>query len=520
MAVEKVVNITVKKKGDNVVEDLNKELKTTDESVKNVNSSLDNLTGGAVTKFNTLKGSISTAINGFKSLRVAIIATGLGALVIGIVAVKEAFTASEEGQNKFARLMTQIGVITGNVIDIFANLGESIFNVGKVLIKVAKGDLQGASDAWKDFKENIEDVTNGIKNFGEETEREIKLAGRLADARAKADKIERALITQRAEANRDIAEQREIAARSDLFNIQQRKEALEEANRINEEITNKEIFAAKLRRDAQIEENKLSKSTKEDLEEEERLKARVIELETQRLNLAKRLGTELATLNNQARNQELKEIEDFEKEKLRIETEGAEASRLLEEETDQAEIDAEDRRLQRLFKDVETTKKVEEAKEDIQKSSAKAVFGLLSSLAGENKEIQKGLLIAENATGIAENIINTNAANATLTQQLGVAAPPAIAANFARMGIGIASSIAATAKGLSALGGGSGGSSSTSSTPSAPTPTFNLNEGTQSNQIANAIGTQNDKPIQAVVVSSNVTTAQELDRNIINEGSI
>ena len=43
-----------------------------------------------------------------------------------------------------------------------------------------------------------------------ETRNEIKLAGQIADARAKADKAERKLILDRAEANRKIAELREI----------------------------------------------------------------------------------------------------------------------------------------------------------------------------------------------------------------------------------------------------------------------------------------------------------------------
>ena len=520
MAITKVVNIKVQKTGDNVVKDLNKDLKQTNKEVQDTNQSLDHLTGGAVTRFKGLKTGVTSAIRGFKSLRVAIIATGLGALVIGIIAVKEAFTSSEEGQDKFNKLMTQIGVVTGNVVDILSDLGFALFNMGKVLVKLAQGDLKGASAAWTDLKDNIKDTVDGVKNFGEETEREIKIAGRLADARAKADKIERNLIIARAKANRDVAELRDIAARRDLYNLEQRREALEEAGRINEEIAAKEIAAATIRRDAIIEENKLSKSTKEDLEEEARLRARVIELETAKLNLQKRIGTELSTLNEQARNENLKRLEEEQAEELRIETEGAAASKKLEEETEQAEIDAEDRRLQRKFKDLETTKQVEEAKSEIQKASLSAAFGLLKSFAGDNKALQVGALVTENIIGISRNIVDTNAANARLTLDFGAAAPAAIAANFTRMKIGIAASVAATAKGLASIGGGGSGSSSGASTSSAPTaPTFNLSS-PETNQIASTINTQNDKPVQAFVVGSTVTSSQELDRNKFEEGSI
>jgi len=71
------------------------------------------------------------------------------------------------------------------------------------------------------------------------------------------------------------------------------------------------------------------------------------------------------------------------------------------------------------------------------------------------------------------------------------------------------------------LGGGggsgvSGGSGSSTSVPSAPS--FNLVQGTGSNQVANSINTQ--QPIEAYVVSKNVTSGQELDRNIVNSASL
>ena len=54
---------------------------------------------------------------------------------------------------------------------------------------------------------------------------------------------------------------------------------------------------------------------------------------------------------------------------------------------------------------------------------------------------------------------------------------------------------------------------------SAP-PAFNVVGQSDTNQLADAIGGQEQQPIQAFVVSSEVTTAQELDRNIIDGASI
>lgn len=129
--------------------------------------------------------------------------------------------------------------------------------------------------------------------------------------------------------------------------------------------------------------------------------------------------------------------------------------------------------------------------------------------------MQAASIIASNAVGIAKNIIDTNAANAKLTLEGGVAAPALITANFIRMGIGIASSVAATAKGLAALGKSGGGADAGGAEGGAEAPAFNLVEGTESNAIQDSI-TNQDNAVKAIVVSGDVTTAQSADRNAVD----
>ena len=87
------------------------------------------------------------------------------------------------------------------------------------------------------------------------------------------------------------------------------------------------------------------------------------------------------------------------------------------------------------------------------------------------------------------------------------------------MKIGIAASVAATAKGLSAIGAsgsvGSGGSSANTGTPS-----FDVVKGTVTNQLADAVNGSLNKVTKTYVLSSDVTTAQELDRQLDVESSI
>ena len=146
-----------------------------------------------------------------------------------------------------------------------------------------------------------------------------------------------------------------------------------------------------------------------------------------------------------------------------------------------------------------------------------ASFNILGRLAEENRDLQAASIIGENAAGIAKNVINTNAANARLTLEGGVAAPALITANNIRMGVGIASSIAATAQGLSALGKSGGGQTSQATQNNAPS--FNLVEGTESNAIQNTINGAGSKPVKAYVTSGDITTAQQADRQAeLNSG--
>ena len=81
----------------------------------------------------------------------------------------------------------------------------------------------------------------------------------------------------------------------------------------------------------------------------------------------------------------------------------------------------------------------------------------------------------------------------------------------------------ARARGLLSGGGGGGGAAVT--TPSAggggaTAPQFNVVGSTGVNQLAGVMGAQQQTPVQAYVVANNVTTAQSLDRNIIQSATL
>jgi chemotaxis protein histidine kinase CheA len=151
-------------------------------------------------------------------------------------------------------------------------------------------------------------------------------------------------------------------------------------------------------------------------------------------------------------------------------------------------------------------------------------LGLKKSKASQ--AIRKGLALAQiaqdTATAISNAIPMAIKAGQEAAKVSGPAAPvvgPVVtAASYAGSAAMIFSNVARAKQLLSGGGGGGGGSTGGGggSVPSAPS--FNLVQGTNSNQIAQSINTQ--QPIEAFVVSKNVSTGQELDRNIIKSASL
>jgi hypothetical protein len=179
-------------------------------------------------------------------------------------------------------------------------------------------------------------------------------------------------------------------------------------------------------------------------------------------------------------------------------------------------------------------KELEEAKAVAEQKAAIQMQGLDTALQGvqlikglfeKQKGVQKAAVIAESAIGIAKMIIANKLANvaALATPQAiassGVSAAPVIAMNNISTGIGIAANIAATAKALKTLGGGSPPSSPSGGGGGAGgvmSPNFNV----VGNSGLNQLGQLQQKPMKAYVVSGDMTTAQALDRNRIENATL
>ena len=624
-----VIDLEVKsKKGVKEVEKLNKGVKQTSKEVsktkkeiKETNASVGTLGAGALGAFNKFKTGVLGVVKGFKSLKFAIIATGIGALLVGILAVKTAFTSSEEGQNKFAKILGVIGSITGNLIDIFADLGSSIISVfenpkqaiidlknlivtnitnrfeslietvgflGSAFKKVFSGDFSGAMDDAKKagnsyidtltgVKDTLNKVTEGVKEMSNEIAKDAKDAANIADQRAKADKIDRKNIVERAKANQKISELRFKSEQRDKYNAKERLKFLKDASKLAEETTNKEIESAKLRFEAKKLENSLSKSTKDDKNEEARLEAQLISLTTSKLSLQKRLQTSITTFQNEiktganakikADDLAAKKIKDAQDKKIK-EDETLETKRLesidkiqkgykekKEEEEIQNEIEKIELEQTRALAELDRLNATEEQKANIklyysdlinkqeqknQKTQvkldkirtqqtigdAKNSFNQMAQLAGQDSKIGKAMAIASATISGVQGVQNayTTAQKSPITAFF----PAYPVVQSALAGAIALKNISAIKSVNPSGGGGTISAPSAPSVPSAPSappsqpPAFNVvgASGASANQLQSVITGQSQQPTRAYVVANDVTSAQSMQRAIVDGASI
>lgn len=525
----------------------NEESNKTTESVSNMSEELDDMTGGAISKFKTFKESVLKVSKGFVTLKGAIIGTGIGALAILIGSVVQAFKKSEAGQDKFAKLMGIIGSVVNNVTDQLAILGEKIIenpfellliplrslfkrlegvlllipNLAKALNEVFKGNFKEAgtiaSDAFLQIATGVENASEKIKEFGKELEKDAIIAGRIADLRAKATKAERELIVSRAEADRTRADLLEKAIDREKFTIQERIKFLEEAGQLEDKITQDEINAARLRLEAKIAENEIDQSSIEDLNEQAELEARLIELETAKLNKQREVTSQVIALRTEEAAA-LKTIKDQEAQ------EEIDRIKKIEEETQKLFDEKVKRDLTALKKkrdDEKKQKQINDAKEKVAIAQDNATLGRVTALAGAGSAVGKAAAVAQATISGIEGVQNayTTAQSSPIT--VGFPAYPIVQAGLAAAFSAkqIQSILAIQTPAGASAGGYSRGSANFTPSPSAA-PAFNVVGQSSESQLAQTIGQNDQKPIKAFVVSSDVSNAQALDRNIIESASI
>ena len=423
---------------------------------------------------NSVKAGLRTmgtvAKKSFATIKAGIASTGIGLLVIAFGALTQYFRDSEEGASKFKQITSQLGVVVGNVTDIISNLGKAVF-------KLVTGDFKG-------FKEGLGEVTQGVKDFGETTRKEMKQANQLEKDRLALQKFEREAIVEKARTEKDMMELRLKARDFEAFSSEERLGFMREANKLAAEQLQKDLHVAKEKLRFQIEENSFSKSTQENLDAEAQLQAQVFQIERSNFSERKRMKSEEQAIVKEisaAEKAELKKVQDA-KDKAAKE-EKAKAEKLAKEIADakiKAEKEAADEAI-KLAKLVETERL----------KTITMGFDTLGVLAGKSDKAQKAVAVAKTIYNTQQAIMNAmanvpppfNLVQASLTGIMGAAAIQKILSTSPGTGSGSATSVPTETPAPQFLSG-----------------SFNLNQ---------PGGGGNTDPMRAYVVTDDITNSQD-----------
>ena len=451
---------------------------------------------GIIGYFAVFTDAIDVAIDGLKSV----------GDFLGITNFKEEELAEERRKRNVAQMERQKAEQTLRDAEI-----KQLEALGKSTIKLRRQQVEADLAALKSSQEFFD---SQFKFLAEIQGKEFKRSGTAIEKQAQIIALETQLI--------ELDKEQEAVNKSNSEKAQARrkkkKEDLEEIARLEQEAI-----------DRMVDEEIALQQTFDEIQRQNEDRFRT-EQENELLLVEEKYDAlEASAFGNKEALEEIEIARLNERNDLlfKYDTEAYDAKKALD---DQAAVDqkALDDQAIANAKTVADTKK---AIRDAEFANIEAGINLAKSLFGDNKKLQAAALIAENAVGIAKTIINTQAANAAAVAQGTALAIPSAGASVAAAsaavlqnnisaGISIAASIAATAQGLSSLG--TGGNTGGGDLPAggggggAQTPNFNVVGDSNVNQLAEL----QQQPAQAYVVSGEVTTAQALDRNRVQNATL
>lgn len=534
---------------------------------------LDKFTGGYATKLKKVflgtkeaaKG-IKLFVSGLSGLKKALLATGVGALVVALGVVVAYWDdikaliggASVELQKQEGKIRSQI-LEQETQIDLLkqqVKLEELKTGESEVLTKEYRKQLLIQSEQNIALLENLETQLELEKSKSRELgffdKIKLSLGGVVGGSAAalSAQKVTEKSYGKQSELVKKINEAKkkglsiEIAiAEIDAKTRKKKKKADEEKKKADKKKADEELKAEKEKADAierirkgliDTEDERRAEALrkiKDDYKEQIKLAEKYYGEESQKVK-------DLKEAQKNALDQQQDKFDEQDKKKAEEKSQIAAEKLVLEKENellsfeeqreiinereklliDDETINEKDRtKLNKQFSDARKTiiEKENEAKLVSLNGYASALSGI-SSVIGQETAAGKSI-------AVASSLINTYAAIAGQLSAFKEVPVPgyAIAQAIATGVVGFANvkKIISTKVPKSSGGGGGSVGSPPSANVSTP-PAFNVVGASDTNQLASAIGSQTQEPTRAYVVSNDVTTAQSMDRNIVDGASI
>jgi hypothetical protein len=443
------------------------------------------------------KGSFNVMEAGIRGVGLAFKAMGIGLIVAGFVALKDALQKNQVFMDKvnianavFGDVMNKIGKVVMSVVKGLGLLGKA---VGKVL----KGEFKEAGDLAKQSFDGVKEAVVGNNESFSDFIKNAKESAKESVAFAKA------MVNMRNEVKLADAQQRQLQL------TYQKEAEIQRQIRDDISLTFEERIAAN---------EKLGQVLDQQFAEEQALAQKKVELAELELSRNKNnidlqvalinAKTELADLDERITGQRSEQLTNLKA----LEKEQADAI--------QVSIDLKKKEVeQKLALERKKAKEEEKIVKDrigrvksMEIQAAQSILGSLGQLAGEGTKLAK-------ATALANILINSaQGVSAAIKAGAGLPFPAnlgAIATGVAAVLSGIVSAKAIFKKVKTPGGGGGGGDIDVSATSAPATPTGIGGEGLIPNlEGIEATGLGEPQPVQAYVVENDISNAQALQQEL------
>lgn len=552
--------------------------------IQDVKGEIQDLTKSTEKGFNDVGESTKSISKGVKGIGAALKAAGIGLAIAAFAKLSEIFQQNQKAADFFNTafevvsiafndfvnfLVNNVGTVTGffksvfddplqsiqnlgsaikdNIIERFNSLLDTLGLAGKAVLQFFDGDFTGAAEtareASKEFVDvltgvdgTVDKVGEGITKVAKATSNYVKETTNAATANVQLEKSARLAET----ANQGLIEKYDRQAEQlrqirddESLSFEQRMKANDDLGKLLDE-QEKTMMAnsdARVKQaEAELSKNKdnvdLQIAYQEALNEQAGIEAQITGFRSEQqtntnslLREQKDLVNELALIGKSERDIERLELQqDYEAKKELINREITDETQknemLLALQTDF------NNKLNNLNEESSSEqKKIDKETQQAKLDMAKQTLGNISKAVGENTKAGK-------AAAAAAALINTyqgiTAELATKTATpFGFALKLANIAATAAIGFKSVKDILKTDP-KSTTGGSTTAPTSSGGRPTSEPlpPAFNIVGASDTNQLASAIGGQSQQPVKAFVVSNDVSTAQELDRNIVEGASI
>lgn len=509
-------------------------------------SQLDGILGGVPSKMSGAFGGVKKLAGGFKSLRAAIISTGIGALVVALTSLATFFTKTQRGANllekataglgaAFAIITDKVSALGEGLINLFTNPVESIKNfansiktfvidkvqqlidgfgiLGKSIGALFRGEFSEAAELAKEGFTKVGDsvlalnpatailyqVGQAAAEMAPEIVKAANAAVKLADDSIKLRQAQRDLRVEMAESRRDIKAYN-LIAEDTTKGFDERIEAAQKAISIEQGLMAERRRIAEEELRIHEQNMALSESTEEDQEKRAELQARVFELQTESLEMQTTLNNKLNTLEQQ-----------------RTATIEAEANKRLEAQR-KADEEATKISLEEQKRREELEKRHQDAIASLKESAIAGTFSVLNNLSQafekDTEEGQKKAFKRNKAISIAETLVSTyQAAQKAYASQLAIPTPDAPIRAQVAAGIAVAAGLAKVAaiKSQQFSGGGGGGAAAGGGAIGGGGV---QSVGVDVGSLVPTTGETTPEPVRAYVVSNEISNKQALDREL------